>query len=192
MSAGRSHEAFSNGRPRWMVAHDRIRLTGRLIRTIVSDLRKRGSRSRPVREESARIGVYAFSRSADAALCGAPSTASIAARVRTMPGRPLFSAYGFVPIEDVEDDRGGVPLPWSRWRSRSTRPCCRDSPSRAAVTLRRARRPHLGRSGCPAGGGMMHLCNLGPATRVGEQSARVEVREDPRRACSPARPDVVV
>jgi hypothetical protein len=32
MSAGRLHEASSNGRPRWMVAHDRIRLTGRLIR----------------------------------------------------------------------------------------------------------------------------------------------------------------
>jgi GNAT superfamily N-acetyltransferase len=29
----------------------------------------------------------------------------------TMSGQPLYTAYGFVPIEDVQDDRGGAPVP---------------------------------------------------------------------------------
>jgi GNAT superfamily N-acetyltransferase len=29
----------------------------------------------------------------------------------TMSGQPLYTAYGFVPVEDVEDDRGGAPVP---------------------------------------------------------------------------------
>ena len=28
-----------------------------------------------------------------------------------MSGQPLYTAYGFVPVEDVEDDRGGAPVP---------------------------------------------------------------------------------
>ncbi len=29
----------------------------------------------------------------------------------TMSGQPLYTAYGFVPVEAVEDDRGGAPVP---------------------------------------------------------------------------------
>ena len=29
----------------------------------------------------------------------------------TMSGQPLYSAYGFVPVEHIEDDRGGAPVP---------------------------------------------------------------------------------
>ncbi|HET7690485.1 MAG TPA: GNAT family N-acetyltransferase [Nocardioidaceae bacterium] len=29
----------------------------------------------------------------------------------TMSGQPLYEAYGFVPIEELEDDRGGTPVP---------------------------------------------------------------------------------
>ncbi len=29
----------------------------------------------------------------------------------TMSGQPLYTAYGFVRVEDVEDDRGGAPVP---------------------------------------------------------------------------------
>src|SRR5215213_172506 len=29
----------------------------------------------------------------------------------TMSGQPLYTAHGFVPVEDVEDDRGGAPVP---------------------------------------------------------------------------------
>jgi GNAT superfamily N-acetyltransferase len=32
----------------------------------------------------------------------------------TMSGQPLYTAYGFVPVEEVEDDRGGVPVPLVR------------------------------------------------------------------------------
>ena len=29
----------------------------------------------------------------------------------TMSGQPLYKAYGFIPIEELEDDRGGAPVP---------------------------------------------------------------------------------
>jgi hypothetical protein len=29
----------------------------------------------------------------------------------TMSGQPLYTAYGFVPVEAVEDDRGGAAVP---------------------------------------------------------------------------------
>src|ERR671919_1433896 len=29
----------------------------------------------------------------------------------TMAGRPLYTAYGFVSVDDVEDGRGGAPVP---------------------------------------------------------------------------------
>jgi GNAT superfamily N-acetyltransferase len=29
----------------------------------------------------------------------------------TMSGQPLYAAYGFVVVEPIEDDRGGVPVP---------------------------------------------------------------------------------
>jgi GNAT superfamily N-acetyltransferase len=32
----------------------------------------------------------------------------------TMSGRPLYESYGFVPIEDLLDDRGGAPVPLVR------------------------------------------------------------------------------
>jgi len=32
----------------------------------------------------------------------------------TMSGRPLYIAYGFEPIEDLTDDRGGEPVPLTR------------------------------------------------------------------------------
>ena len=32
----------------------------------------------------------------------------------TMSGRPLYTAYGFEPIEDLTDDRGGEPVPLTR------------------------------------------------------------------------------
>ncbi|MBS0334192.1 MAG: GNAT family N-acetyltransferase [Proteobacteria bacterium] len=32
----------------------------------------------------------------------------------TMSGRPLYESYGFAPIEDVLDDRGGAPVPLTR------------------------------------------------------------------------------
>jgi GNAT superfamily N-acetyltransferase len=32
----------------------------------------------------------------------------------TLSGQPLYSAYGFVPVEEVEDDRGGAPVPLVR------------------------------------------------------------------------------
>ena len=32
----------------------------------------------------------------------------------TMSGRPLYESYGFQPIEDIVDDRGGEPVPLTR------------------------------------------------------------------------------
>ncbi len=32
----------------------------------------------------------------------------------TMSGRPLYESYGFTPIEEVIDDRGGAPVPLTR------------------------------------------------------------------------------
>ena len=32
----------------------------------------------------------------------------------TMSGRPLYESYGFVPIEEIVDDRGGAPVPLTR------------------------------------------------------------------------------
>ena len=32
----------------------------------------------------------------------------------TMSGRPLYESYGFVPVEEVLDDRGGTPVPLVR------------------------------------------------------------------------------
>ena len=32
----------------------------------------------------------------------------------TMSGRPLYESYGFTPIEDILDDRGGAPVPLTR------------------------------------------------------------------------------
>jgi GNAT superfamily N-acetyltransferase len=32
----------------------------------------------------------------------------------TMSGRPLYTAYGFEPVEDVVDARGGAPVPLTR------------------------------------------------------------------------------
>jgi GNAT superfamily N-acetyltransferase len=32
----------------------------------------------------------------------------------TMSGRPLYESYGFEPIEDILDDRGGEPVPLTR------------------------------------------------------------------------------
>jgi GNAT superfamily N-acetyltransferase len=32
----------------------------------------------------------------------------------TLSGQPLYSAYGFVPVEDVTDERGGAPVPLVR------------------------------------------------------------------------------
>lgn len=32
----------------------------------------------------------------------------------TMSGRPLYEAYGFVAVEEIIDDRGGVPVPLTR------------------------------------------------------------------------------
>jgi GNAT superfamily N-acetyltransferase len=32
----------------------------------------------------------------------------------TMSGRPLYESYGFAPIEDILDDRGGEPVPLTR------------------------------------------------------------------------------
>jgi hypothetical protein len=29
----------------------------------------------------------------------------------TMSGQPLYTAYGFVAVEEVVDDRGGAPVP---------------------------------------------------------------------------------
>ena len=34
----------------------------------------------------------------------------------TMSGQPLYAAYGFVVVEDVVDDRGGVPVPLVKMR----------------------------------------------------------------------------
>jgi GNAT superfamily N-acetyltransferase len=34
----------------------------------------------------------------------------------TMSGQPLYLAYGFVPVEEVLDDRGGAPVPLVRMR----------------------------------------------------------------------------
>lgn len=34
----------------------------------------------------------------------------------TMSGQPLYLAYGFVPVEEIFDDRGGVPVPMARMR----------------------------------------------------------------------------
>ena len=32
----------------------------------------------------------------------------------TMSGKPLYESYGFAPIEDIVDDRGGAPVPLTR------------------------------------------------------------------------------
>jgi len=32
----------------------------------------------------------------------------------TMSGKPLYESYGFEPIEDIVDDRGGAPVPLTR------------------------------------------------------------------------------
>jgi hypothetical protein len=32
----------------------------------------------------------------------------------TMAGEPLYARYGFVPVERLTDDRGGVPVPLVR------------------------------------------------------------------------------
>lgn len=32
----------------------------------------------------------------------------------TMSGKPLYESYGFEPIEDIIDDRGGAPVPLTR------------------------------------------------------------------------------
>ena len=40
----------------------------------------------------------------------------------TMSGRPLYTAYGFVPVEDVTDDRGGEPVPLTRMSKPVDRP----------------------------------------------------------------------
>jgi GNAT superfamily N-acetyltransferase len=32
----------------------------------------------------------------------------------TMSGRPLYESYGFTPIEEIIDDRGGAPVPLTR------------------------------------------------------------------------------
>jgi GNAT superfamily N-acetyltransferase len=32
----------------------------------------------------------------------------------TLSGRPLYESYGFAPIEDILDDRGGEPVPLTR------------------------------------------------------------------------------
>ena len=34
----------------------------------------------------------------------------------TMSGVPLYESYGFVAVEEVEDDRGGAPVPFRRMR----------------------------------------------------------------------------
>jgi GNAT superfamily N-acetyltransferase len=34
--------------------------------------------------------------------------------VATMSGRPLYESYGFVPVEEFEDDRGGTAVPLVR------------------------------------------------------------------------------
>jgi GNAT superfamily N-acetyltransferase len=32
----------------------------------------------------------------------------------TLSGRPLYESYGFAPIEDILDARGGAPVPLTR------------------------------------------------------------------------------
>jgi GNAT superfamily N-acetyltransferase len=32
----------------------------------------------------------------------------------TLSGKPLYESYGFAPIEDIVDDRGGAPVPLTR------------------------------------------------------------------------------
>ena len=32
----------------------------------------------------------------------------------TLSGRPLYESYGFMPIEDIVDPRGGAPVPLTR------------------------------------------------------------------------------
>ena len=32
----------------------------------------------------------------------------------TLSGRPLYESYGFQPIEEILDDRGGAPVPLVR------------------------------------------------------------------------------
>jgi GNAT superfamily N-acetyltransferase len=34
----------------------------------------------------------------------------------TLSGQPLYAAYGFVPVEEILDDRGGAPVPLVRMR----------------------------------------------------------------------------
>jgi hypothetical protein len=31
-----------------------------------------------------------------------------------LSGRPLYESFGFVPVEDIVDDRGGEPVPLVR------------------------------------------------------------------------------
>lgn len=39
----------------------------------------------------------------------------------TRSGRPLYSAFGFKPIEEIEDSSGGAPVPLTRMRKPVTR-----------------------------------------------------------------------
>jgi GNAT superfamily N-acetyltransferase len=50
-------------------------------------------------------------------LCEAAAKAEGFARLElmgTMSGKPLYESYGFEPIEDIVDDRGGAPVPLTR------------------------------------------------------------------------------
>lgn len=40
----------------------------------------------------------------------------------TLSGAPLYRAFGFVPVEDLVDERGGVPVPLVRMRKPVTAP----------------------------------------------------------------------
>jgi GNAT superfamily N-acetyltransferase len=50
-------------------------------------------------------------------LCEAAAKAEGFSRLElmaTLSGRPLYAAYGFTPIEDILDERGGAPVPLVR------------------------------------------------------------------------------
>lgn len=52
-------------------------------------------------------------------LCEASAKAEGFSRLElmgTLSGRPLYESYGFQPIEDILDDRGGEPVPLTRMR----------------------------------------------------------------------------
>jgi GNAT superfamily N-acetyltransferase len=52
-------------------------------------------------------------------LCEAAATAEGFRRIElmaTMAGQPLYRACGYEPVEKVEDDRGGTPVPLLRMR----------------------------------------------------------------------------